>query len=63
MKVYHCPRCRQNVDAVLCPRCSVLTERGLLPQRRAPRVQGYEPPTYTLHLGRIREGGVDVEAS
>lgn len=62
----HCPRCHQNVDAVICPRCGVLTEPGLLRQPHRPKRHGYEPyePTvYKLHLNLIRDGGVDVEAS
>lgn len=61
---WHCPRCRQNIDAPLCPRCGVLTESGLLREKRAPKRHGYEPfePTvYRLHLKFIRDGGVDIE--
>lgn len=59
----HCPRCRRNMDAVLCPRCGVLTERGRLAEGRAHKVLESEVPVYTLHLKRVRDGGVDVEAS
>mgnify|MGYP003580373219 CR=1 FL=1 len=60
----HCPVCLCNVDGVLCPRCGVLTVTGLLRRVRKPRItDGYEPLTYPVHLKRVRDGGLDVEAS
>lgn len=63
MKTVHCPQCRQNVDSVLCPRCGVLTERGRVAQRAARKPRGFEPTVYTVHLRRVKDGGVDAEAS
>lgn len=65
----HCPRCRKNVDAVICPRHGVMTIPGRLreqPERHRmanAHTASAEPTVYTLHLKLIREGGVDVEAS